>query len=102
MRVTFIFCSYIHIEDCRPPPPRIYKAIRQESYNFHKRTMERSNPTSLRLVTPIKLVWEDTRVWKFFEFFVDLGIGGDRVENVLCRKSDISLPDTMSFVIIHW
>ena len=85
MRVTFIFCSNIHFEDCRPLLPPIYKPIRQESYNFHKRTIERSNPK-------ITAISEDTRVLKFLEFSADLGIGGDRVENILCRKSDISLP----------
>ena len=43
---------------------------------------------SLQLVIPMKLLaWEDASVWKkFFESSVDLRIGGDLVENVLCRK----------------
>ena len=37
----------------------------------------------------------------YFDDALNLGIGGDRVENVLRRGQYISLPPTTSFVIIH-
>lgn len=41
-------------------------------------------------------------VWRnYFDDALNLGIGGDRVENVLWRGQYISLPHTTSFVIIH-
>lgn len=43
-----------------------------------------------------------TCVWRnYFEDAINLGIGGDCVENVLWRVQDTSLLDATSFVLIH-
>ena len=43
-----------------------------------------------------------SHIWRnYFKDALNLGISGDRVENVLQRAQDISLTNTASFVIMH-
>ena len=92
-----------HTKSCRLPVPRIHKLGWQETQTSQKKLLKNS-------ATPIIIIGDSIAIGlrryrdiqsNYFKDALNLGIGGDRVENVLWRARDISLPHTTLFVIIH-
>ena len=86
------FTKSNHTKSCRFPVPRFQdgrKHIRSTK-NFWKTLPHQSG------------LKRCGHIWKnYFKDVLNLGVSGDRVENVLWRPRNISLQQTTLFVIIH-
>ena len=81
--------------------PRIQKLGWQETY-FPKKLLKKSSAPIIIGDSIATALRRYRHIWRnYFEDALNLVVSGDRVENVLWRTRDISLPYTTLFVIMH-
>ena len=92
-----------HTKSCRLPVPPIHKLGWQETHTFQEKLLKNSAAPIIIIGDSIGTGLRRYRhIWRnYFKDALNLGIGGDRIENVLWRARDISLPHTTLFVIIN-
>ena len=102
-RNTRRFTKTNHSKSCRLRVARFHKLGWQETHTFHKKLLKNSAAPVIIIVDSIATGLRRYRyIWKnYFKDAINLGISGDRVENVLWRARDISLQQTTLFVILH-
>ena len=92
-----------HTKSCRLLVPRIHKLGWQETHTFQKIFLKNSAGSFIIIGDSIttglrryQYIWRNC-----FKDALNLGINGDRVENVLWRSRNIYLPHKILFVIIN-
>ena len=102
-RHTRRFTKTNHSKSCRLRVARFHKLGWQETHTFHKKVLKNSAAPIIIIVDSIATGLRRYRyIWKnCFKDAINLGISGDRVENVWWRAWDISLQQTTLFVILH-
>ena len=92
-----------HTKSCRLPVSRLHKLGWQETNTFQKKFFKNSAASIIITGDSITTgLGRYRHIWKnYFKDTLNLGISGNRVENVLWRARDISLQNTTLFVIIH-
>ena len=84
------------IKSFRLPVPRFHKLGWQETHTFHKKLLKNSAAPIIITGDPIATgLKRYQHIWKnYFKDALNLGISGDRVENVSQKARDISLCHT--------
>ena len=92
-----------HPKSCRLLVLRIHKLEWEETHTFQEKLLKKSAAPIIIIGDSIATGLRRYRhIWRnYFKDALNLGIGGDRVENVLWRARHISLSHTILFVIIH-
>ena len=92
-----------HTKSCRLPVPRFQKLELQETHTFHKKLLKNSTAPIIIIGDLIATgLRRHRQIWKnYFKDVLNLGICGDRIDNVLRSEWNISLQRTKFFVVIH-
>ena len=103
IRDTRCFTRSNHTKSCRLLVPCFHKLGWQETDMFHKKLLKNSAAPIIIIGNSIATgLRRYQHIWKnYFKDAINLGISGDRAENVLWRVCDISWQQATLSVIVH-